>query len=96
MPDFHDLVDDQNPLSFYIAYRLWDNVGYFCASILPDIERNLRGAKRRKRPPGIYLHLDIGLVHNARWSQKKLPESKPESLPVRLIFHRLSQRLLPL
>jgi hypothetical protein len=49
---------------------------FFCASVLPDIERNLCDGKHRKTLRGVYLHLDNAPAHNAKRSRQAIARTK--------------------
>jgi hypothetical protein len=49
---------------------------FFCASVLPDIERNLCDGKHRKTVRGVYLHLGNAPVHNAKRSRQENARTK--------------------
>jgi hypothetical protein len=47
-----------------------------CASVFPDIERNLCDGKRRKRFRGLYLPLDNAPPHNAKRPRQEIARTK--------------------
>jgi hypothetical protein len=49
---------------------------FCCASVLPDVERNLCHCKRRKTFRGVYLHLDNGSAGNAKRSREEIGRTK--------------------
>jgi hypothetical protein len=49
---------------------------FFCASVLPDIERNLCDGKQRKTVRGVYLHLGNAPIHNAKRSRQENARTK--------------------
>jgi hypothetical protein len=49
---------------------------FFCASVLPAIERNLCDGKRRKTLRGVYLYLDNAHAHNAKGSPQEIARTK--------------------
>jgi histone-lysine N-methyltransferase SETMAR len=49
---------------------------FFCASVLPDIERNLCDGKHRKTLRGVYLHLDNVPAHNTKRSRQEIAGTK--------------------
>jgi hypothetical protein len=73
MPGFHSLVDVRHPQPSYIA--CWD-AEFFCASVLPDFERNLCDGKREKMLRGIDLHLNNAPAHNAQRSRQEISRIK--------------------
>jgi hypothetical protein len=48
---------------------------FFCASILPDIERNLCDGKHSKTLRGVYFHRDNASAHNARRPQQEIAQT---------------------
>jgi hypothetical protein len=48
------------------------NAELFCAFIMPGIERNFCGGKRRKTPRGAHLHLDNAPAHSAKRSREEI------------------------
>jgi hypothetical protein len=56
------------------------DAGFFCASVLPDIERNLCGGKRRKMLRGVYLYLDNASAHNTKRSRQEIARTKATRL----------------
>jgi hypothetical protein len=48
----------------------------FCASVLPDNERNLCGGKRRKTVGGVYLHLVNAPAHNGKRPRQEIVRTK--------------------
>jgi hypothetical protein len=59
---------------------------FFGASVLLDIERNLRDGKRRKTARSAYLQIDNAPAHTPNGRGKKLPEPKSPGSCIRLIF----------
>jgi hypothetical protein len=55
---------------------MWYDAEFFCASVLPDIERNLCDGKQRKRLRGVYLDLDNAPAHNAQRSRQEIARTK--------------------
>jgi hypothetical protein len=50
--------------------------GFFYASVLPDIERNLRDGRPKKALPRVYLHLDNAPAHNAKRPRQEIARTK--------------------
>jgi hypothetical protein len=85
MPGIHHLAHVWRPQSFYFTLPVSGRYSAecFCAFVLPDIERNLRDGKRMNTLRDIYRSASIVTLPNGR--DKKLPESKPSELPIRLV-----------
>jgi hypothetical protein len=49
---------------------------FFCAYVLPDMERNLCDGKHRKMRRGVYLHLGNARGHNAKRSRQEIARTK--------------------
>jgi hypothetical protein len=49
---------------------------FFCVSVLPDIERNLCDCKRKKKLPGVYLHLNHAPAHNTKRLWQEITRTK--------------------
>jgi hypothetical protein len=49
---------------------------FFCASVLPHIERNLCDGKHGKTLRGVYLHLDNAPAHNRKRSRQEIARTK--------------------
>jgi hypothetical protein len=54
-----------------------DDAEFFCAFVLPGIERNLCDGKRRKTLRGVDLHLDDPPAHNVKRSRQEIARTKP-------------------
>jgi hypothetical protein len=55
---------------------VWYDAEFFCASVLPDIERNLCDGNHRKILRGVYVHLDKTAAHNAKRSRQDITRTK--------------------
>jgi hypothetical protein len=55
---------------------MWYDSEFFCASVPPDIERNLCDGKSTKTLRGVHLHLDNAPAHNAKWSRQEAARIK--------------------
>jgi hypothetical protein len=52
------------------------DAAFFCAAVLPDIERNLCDGKFRKTFRGVYLHLDNAPAHNTERSPQEIARTE--------------------
>jgi hypothetical protein len=52
------------------------DAAFFCACVLPDIERNLSDGKRKKMLRGVYLHLDNAAVHKTKHPRQENARTK--------------------
>jgi hypothetical protein len=72
---------------------------FFYASVLPDIEKNLRNGKRRETPRDVYLHLNNAAAHSAKRSWQEIarikdtrvvhPGYSPDTAPSDFLFGHL-------
>jgi hypothetical protein len=55
---------------------VWYDANFLCASVLPDIGRNLCDGKRKKTLRAVDIHVDNALAHNAERSQQEIARVK--------------------
>jgi hypothetical protein len=70
------LVDARHPQLLALLAEMRCDASFFCASVLPDIERNLRDGKHPKTLRGVYLHPDNAPAHNAKRPRQEVARRK--------------------
>jgi hypothetical protein len=92
MPGFHYWLTSGIDSLLALSAGMWYDTTFFCASVLPDIKRNLCDGKGKKTLRGVYTYLDHALAHNAEWPRQEIARIKG----IRLVYPAYSPDAAPI